>query len=98
MGSAERLEPIARGAGDHPLGVPVERVGSAVCRLGAGIKPIEERRSARTGDERAGRARQQLVQRQRPRSDVECRGRQGKKNVEAQLTERTRQRRQQIVR
>jgi hypothetical protein len=97
MGAAARLERVARRPRDHPLRVPVERVGGAVRRLGAGVEAIEKRPSARTDDQRAGRARQQLVERQRLRRDVERRARQRENDVEAELAERTRERRQQLV-
>jgi hypothetical protein len=97
VGGGAGSERVARGPGDHPLGVPVERVGSAVDGLGSAVKAVEECRSARTDDQRAGRTRQQLVQRERPRGDVECRARQREKNVQAQLTQRTGERRQKSV-
>ena len=53
MRSAARLERVARGPGDHPLGVAVERVGRAVSGLGRALErdrrtPLRpSRRSAR---------------------------------------------------
>ncbi|HSY38624.1 MAG TPA: hypothetical protein VLA79_03820 [Polyangia bacterium] len=76
MGGSGRIERVARGAGDHPRGVPVERIGRAVGGLGTAIKAIEERRSARADDQRAGSACQQVVEGERPRGDVERRARQ----------------------
>jgi hypothetical protein len=97
VGDVVRAERVARGAGDHPLGVPVERIRRAVAGLGSPVEAIEEGRSARARDQCAGRAGQQLIERERPRRDVERRARQRKKDVEAELAQRARERRQQIV-
>ena len=97
MGRSGRSERVARGAGDHPLGVPVERIGRVVDGLGRAVEAIEERRSARADDQRAGSAGQQLIEGERRRGDVERRGRQREKDVQTQLSQRTRERREQIV-
>jgi len=97
MGGTKRLERGAHRPNDHPLRVPVERVGRFITGLRALFEAIEERRSARADDERSLRAWQQLVEDERRRSDVERRARQREKDIEAQLTQLTRERRQQIV-
>jgi len=97
MGGVAGLERGARGPRDRPLRVAVERVGRRLSGLRAFFKAIEERRSPRADDERSLGARQQLVEGERPRGDVERLTRQGEKDVEAQLAQLTRERRQQIV-
>ena len=96
VGSALR-ECVARGAPDHPFGVPVERIGRLVDGLGRTVEAIEERRSTRTYDQRAGSAGQQLCENERRPGDVERRGGQWQKDVQPQRGQRWRERRQQIV-
>ena len=97
VGDAARLERLPRGAGDHPLRVPVERIRHAVAGLGPTVEAIEERRSARADEQRAGGGRQQLFEGERLRRAVERLAGQRKSDVEAELTEWSRERRQQIV-
>jgi len=97
VADAVRLERVARGAGDHPLGVTVEWIWRAVGRLGSPVEAIEEGRSTRADDQRAAGAGQQLIERQRRRRDVERRARQRKNDVEAEQAQRTREVREQSV-
>ena len=97
LGGSTRLERAARGAGDDPLGVPVERIGRTVGGLGLALEAIEERRATRADNQRAGSAGQQLIEGERRRGAVERRGRQREEDVQAQRSQRTLERREQIV-
>jgi len=95
--NAERIERLPHGARDHPFGVAVERIGGAVGRLQLTIEAIEEGGPARADEQRTSRGGQQLGEDERPGRRLERRGRERKKDVQAESTQRARQRRQQLV-
>ena len=74
VGDAARLERVARGARRPPARCTGRAdSGAPSTGLGPAIEAIEERRSARADDQRAGSAGQQLIEGERPRRDVERR-------------------------
>jgi hypothetical protein len=92
----ERPERLRRRLLDDAAGVPIERVGRAVRGLRRGGEEPEERRSARTGDERPARAGQQTLGGRSARGRVQVRRGQRQDDVEPQRAERALERREDV--
>jgi hypothetical protein len=96
VGNRDRLECRANRVGDDPRGVAIEGVGRAVGRLGLALEQIEERRTAGADDQRARRAGQEIGKAERRRRRLEGLPRERQQDVQAERTERARQRRERV--